>query len=147
LDLKSKTYMKRVLLISSLFVFLYACNSSDDTSSATPETTPPKEKETPEVTEKAPDLSTNPDYEKGLALVAKSGCLACHSVSEKIIGPSYREIANKYAGMSDTIVTHLANKVRAGGTGVWGTNVMAPQPHIPQEDAEAMVRYVLLLKN
>jgi cytochrome c len=135
--------MKRVLFISSLFLFLYACNSNEKTPD-----TASNEKETPEIKEKEPeDLSSNPDYQKGLALVAKSGCLACHSIEDKIIGPSYREVANKYAGMSDTIVTHLANKVREGGTGVWGTAVMAPQPHIPQEDAEAMVRYVLLLKN
>ena len=93
------------------------------------------------------DNTKDPAYEKGLGLIAKSDCLTCHKVDEKITGPSYRDVANKYAGMSDTIVTHLASKVIGGGNGVWGDVFMLPHPGISKEDAEAMVKYILLLKN
>lgn len=92
------------------------------------------------------DVSKNPDYQKGLALVSKSNCLTCHKVDEKLTGPPYREVANKYAGMSDTIITHLAKKIMNGGNGVWGEIFMTPHPDISQTDAEAMVKYILLLK-
>ncbi|HPG12254.1 MAG TPA: cytochrome c class I, partial [Chitinophagaceae bacterium] len=62
-------------------------------------------------------------------------------------GPSYRDIANKYGSMSDTIISHLAGKIIAGGNGVWGDVFMTPHAGLSKEDAEAMVEYILLLKN
>ncbi len=91
-------------------------------------------------------LSANPDYQKGLALVAANKCMTCHQIDTKLQGPPYREVANKYAGMPDTIITHLAKKVITGGNGVWGEIFMIPHPAISQADAEAMVKYILLLK-
>jgi cytochrome c len=94
----------------------------------------------------AGDISENPDYKAGLALISKSDCLTCHKVDEKITGPSYRDVANKYASYPDTIVSHLAGKVRKGGNGVWGEIMMLPHSALSQEDAETMVKYILLLK-
>src|SRR5258708_20871304 len=74
----------------------------------------------------ASDITENPDYKAGLALISKSDCLTCHKVDEKLTGPSYRDVANKYAGLPDTIVTHLADKIRSGGSGVWGEIMMLP---------------------
>jgi len=91
-------------------------------------------------------LSDNPVYKKGLGLIAKSDCLTCHKVDEPLTGPKYRDVANKYGSYSDTIVAHLAKKIISGGTGVWGQIPMIPHPQIAQEDAEAMVKYILLLK-
>jgi cytochrome c len=132
--------MKRVFLVPIVLLTLAACNS---------ETKPPEEKKE-EAAAPAPaatDISQNPDYQKGLALIAKSDCLTCHSVAEKINGPSYKDVANKYAAMPDTIVSHLAKKIISGGYGVWGEIPMIPHPSLSQEDAEAMVKYVLLLKD
>jgi cytochrome c len=132
--------MKKIipaLLISSILFTGCGGSSSGDKKDET---------KTEEKKEAATDLSSNPDYQKGLALLSKSDCLTCHKVDEKVTGPSYRDVANKYAGTSDTIVTHLANKVRSGGTGVWGEVAMLPHPAVSQEDAEAMVKYILLLK-
>lgn len=101
------------------------------------------------------DLSSNPDYQKGLDLVSSSDCLTCHKVDEKLVGPAYQDVANKYAGV-DTAVTYLAHRIihgvnpAAGDKSDWGdvTNnaVMTPHPQVSEADAEQMVKYVLLLK-
>ena len=99
------------------------------------------------------DLSSNPDYTKGLDLVGASDCLTCHKTSEKLVGPSYQDVANKYAGV-DTAVTYLAHRIINGvGTNDkkdWGdeTNnaIMTAHPQVSEADAEQMVKYVLLLK-
>ena len=91
------------------------------------------------------DLSSNPDYTKGLELVGKSDCLTCHKVNDKLIGPSYKEVANKYEATEENI-SMLASKIIKGGKGVWGEVPMTPHPQISEDDAKAMVKYVLLLK-
>jgi cytochrome c len=91
------------------------------------------------------NISDNPVYQKGMGLAKTSGCFQCHDVRNKVSGPAYQEVANKYADQPDSIVTHLAKKIVAGGEGVWGEVPMPPQP-VTQEDAEALVRYILLLK-
>jgi cytochrome c len=132
--------MKKIvfLLITSAILFACGGNSSSEEK---------KGSMAEEKTESATDISDNPDYQNGLALVSKNDCLTCHKIDEKLTGPSYRDVANKYAGMPDTIVTHLAKKIIHGGTGVWGEIAMTPHPGISLEDAETMVKYVLLLKN
>lgn len=94
---------------------------------------------------KTEDISSNPDYQKGLEITAKSDCFTCHKIDEKNIGPAWRDVANKYAG-SDTAVNYLAKKIKDGGSGVWGTVPMAPHPNLSDEDAKTVARYVLLLK-
>ena len=95
---------------------------------------------------KTADITKDPAYQKGLELISKSDCFTCHQIDDKLTGPPYREVANKYAGLPDTIVSHLAQKVITGGSGVWGQIMMTPHPAVSKEDAEAMVRYILLLK-
>ncbi|TKK66409.1 c-type cytochrome [Ilyomonas limi] len=102
------------------------------------------------------DISQNPDYQKGLDLIGSSDCLTCHKVNEKLVGPSYQDVANKYAGV-DTAVTYLAHRIihgvnpAAGDKSDWAdvTNnaAMTPHPQVSQADAEQMVKYILLLKN
>ena len=92
------------------------------------------------------DITKDPVYQKGLALVAKNQCFTCHNIDGPLTGPSYREVANKYGGWPDTIVEHLAQKVITGGNGVWGEIFMTPHPGISDDDAKAMVQYILLLK-
>ncbi len=91
------------------------------------------------------DLTENRDYKEGLSLVAENRCLICHSVSDRLTGPSYQEIARMYVGYPDTIVSHLAGRIIQGGNGVWGEVRMSPHPKVSQKDAEKMVRYILLL--
>ena len=93
------------------------------------------------------DLSKNPDYQKGLALISKPGnlCLTCHKIDEKLTGPPYREVANKYEN-TEANIKMLAEKVIKGGTGVWGDIIMPPNTSVTKEEAEAIVKYILLLK-
>ncbi len=92
------------------------------------------------------ETAKNPDYEKGLALVAASDCFTCHKVDEKITGPTYREVANKYDN-TEANVKMLAEKIIKGGKGNWGDVIMTPHSGVSQEDAEAMVKYIFTLKN
>lgn len=91
-------------------------------------------------------LETVAPPDKGLDLISKSGCPTCHKGDEVVTGPSFISIAQKYAGIPDTIVTHLASKVIKGGSGVWGQVPMIPHPQISQEDAMLMVKYILAFK-
>jgi len=130
--------MKKVLASLAASVILLACGNNSNNKEQ-------KKEETNTITTTT-DLSQNPDYQKGLELASKSDCFTCHEIDAKKTGPAYREVANKYASYPDTIVSHLANKIIEGGTGVWGNVPMIPHPNLSKEDAEAMVKYVLLLK-
>jgi cytochrome c len=135
--------MKKIILSLAVVTLLFACGSS---SSDKKEEKPEEKKEAEKTEEPASELSDNPVYQKGLALIAKSDCLTCHKVDEPLTGPTYREVANKYASMPDTIIRHLAGKIISGGNGVWGEVFMTPHAGVSVEDAEAMVKYILLLK-
>ena len=128
--------MKKIIVPLAFFLLLTACGGNNNS----------EKKEEGEKKESTTDVSENPDYKKGLGLIAKSDCLTCHKVDDELTGPPYREVANKYAGLPDTIVAHLAGKIIKGGNGVWGETYMTPHPTVSQEDAEAMVKYILLLK-
>jgi cytochrome c len=78
-------------------------------------------------------------------LVLKKNCLACHQVDKRKYGPNFKEIAAKYADQK-TAADVLARKIRRGGTGVWGEDVMPPQPQVSAAEAAALARYVLSLK-
>jgi cytochrome c len=67
--------------------------------------------------------ASKPDAKKATALLQKNGCLICHGMSNKIVGPAYTDIAKKYSGQVD----YLANKIKAGGAGVWGPIPMPAQ--------------------
>lgn len=82
------------------------------------------------------------DIEAGKALIAKSDCFACHKPDGKLVGPSYIEIAKKYAA-TDANVTLLSGKVIKGGSGNWGQIPMAAHPKVSQPDAKKMVKYIL----
>ncbi|MEP6713655.1 MAG: c-type cytochrome [Ferruginibacter sp.] len=127
--------MKKYILTATVIIFCIACNNQTDKG-------PPADTTT---TGKKSAPVDNPDYDAGLDLVAKSDCFSCHKLNEASIGPAYGEIAKKYEN-NPANVTLLATKVIAGGQGVWGQVPMAAHPAIAKEDAEKMVKYILLLK-
>lgn len=128
--------MKKYLVSLSLLALMAACGGSEekkDTAAA------------PTATTTSDDLSSNPDYTKGLELIGKSDCLTCHKVGDKLIGPSYKEVAAKYDNTEENI-TMLAGKIIKGGQGVWGSVPMTAHPAVTEDDAKAMVKYIFLLK-
>ena len=81
----------------------------------------------------------------GEALAKTKGCLVCHGVDKASLGPSYREVAKKYAGDGGA-ATRLVRKVKEGGNGAWGTPPMPPQTHVTDEEARTIVEWVLSLQ-
>ena len=94
---------------------------------------------------KVVDITQTDEYKKGWDVVKGSDCTTCHHIDDKLVGPAWRDVANKYAGQ-DTAVRYLAKKIKDGGSGVWGQVPMASHPNFTQEQAEAVAKYVLLLK-
>lgn len=78
-------------------------------------------------------------------LAVKKNCSACHYVDKRKYGPSFQEIAAKYADQKG-VVDRLAKKIRRGGTGVWGEDVMPSQPQVSAAEARALAAYVLSVK-
>lgn len=79
------------------------------------------------------------------ALAQKSGCLACHSVDKKVVGPAFKEVAAKYKGDAGA-AAKLAEKVKKGGSGVWGQVPMPPNAAVKDEDVKTLVAWVLSQK-
>lgn len=122
--------MKKTMILFTVIAGIWSCGSNEP-KPATAEN-------------KTADISTNPDYQKGLALVLKSDCLGCHKVADNSTGPAYTAVAKRYAGRPG-IVDTLAQKIIKGGSGNWGTIPMAAHPAISEDDAKAMAKYVLTL--
>jgi cytochrome c len=78
------------------------------------------------------------------ALMTKYNCQSCHSIDKKLVGPAFREIAQKYAGSAGAAAS-LADKVRNGSTGAWGPSPMPPSS-VAGGDLSAMVQWILALK-
>ena len=78
-------------------------------------------------------------------LMLANNCLACHQIDKRKYGPNFIEIASKYARDKSVIAT-LATKIKNGGTGVWGEDVMPPQAQVSEADATTMAELILSLK-
>ena len=78
------------------------------------------------------------------AAAQKAGCMACHSMDKKLVGPAYKDVAAKYKGQGDA-VAKLSEKVRKGGSGVWGPIPMSPNPadKISDGDLKDVVSWIL----
>lgn len=81
------------------------------------------------------------------AIVKKARCVACHQIEKKAVGPSYKDVANKYRGDAEAVAT-LSAKVRTGGSGVWGAVPMPPHDaaKISDEDLKSAIEWVLSLQ-
>lgn len=79
------------------------------------------------------------------ALATAKNCMACHAVDKKLVGPSYKEVAAKYAGQKDA-VDKLAAKIVKGGSGVWGPVPMPANAQVNEADAKKLAAWVLTQK-
>ena len=85
------------------------------------------------------------DAKAAEALAQSNGCLACHSIQNKILGPAYKDVSAKYKGDKGA-EAKLVAKVKAGGSGVWGTMPMPPNsPRVKDEDIKTIVQWILTL--
>ena len=80
------------------------------------------------------------DAAAAIALTQKYSCVACHGVDNKIVGPSFRDVAKKYGARADA-VSYLADKIRSGGSGQWGSIPMPPQA-LSEADAQTIAQWL-----
>ncbi|MBX9812257.1 MAG: c-type cytochrome [Burkholderiales bacterium] len=85
------------------------------------------------------------DPKAGEALTKSSGCLACHSIDKKVVGPAFKDVAAKHRNEKGAEAA-LVKKVKAGGKGVWGEIPMPPNAHVKDDDIKSMVQWILSLK-
>lgn len=157
--------MYRIYLISCLSilaVLLGACSDQKDTDQPTPAkaltVTTPKSVEKaespdlkladPEMKEPASPPPTAPQastQDEVLKLAKKIGCLSCHTLDKKRVGPAWMDVAEKYRnqpGARDALI----NTVKQGGSGVWGNAKMPAQsPRVSDEDIATLVGFILNL--
>ena len=92
---------------------------------------------------KAEAVLSNAD---GLKLAQQSGCLVCHGIDKKIVGPAWKDIAAKYRGDAGAEARLIA-KVAKGGGNAWGSVPMpANSPRVSDADIKALVKFTLSLK-
>jgi cytochrome c len=75
-------------------------------------------------------------------LAKSKNCMACHAIDKKLVGPSYKDVAKKYAGQKDA-ADKLVTKIRGGGSGVWGVIPMPANPQVNEADAKKLALWVL----
>ena len=78
-------------------------------------------------------------------LATKKNCMACHAIDKKQVGPSYKDVAAKYAGQKDA-VDKLTQKVMKGGAGVWGAIPMPANPQVSAAEAKQLVDWIMSQK-
>lgn len=79
-----------------------------------------------------------------LALAQSNGCMSCHSVETKVVGPAYKDVAAKYKG-DKAAEQRLIEKVKLGGSGVWGAVPMPPNSQVADKDIKTIVKWILSL--
>ena len=78
-------------------------------------------------------------------LAQKKSCLACHAADKKLVGPSFKDVAAKYAGQTDA-AAKMAEKIQKGGVGAWGQVPMPANPQVNAEEAKQLATWVLSTK-
>lgn len=125
--------MRKYLVTLILISLIASCNNENNKTSSSASTS------------SANAATDSLSITKGAVLITRYDCATCHQVDKKIIGPAFKEVANRYAG-NDTAVTYLANKIINGGGGVWDTIPMSQHINLSELDAELIVKYILSLK-
>lgn len=77
-----------------------------------------------------------------LELATKNSCAACHAADKKLLGPSYQDVAKKYAGQKDA-VAQLSESIKKGGSGKWGPVPMPAQPALNDADLKTLATWIL----
>ena len=126
----------RLYAILLLIVFAWSCGSKSESVNQEDYGSPESKSE--------PIKASENLIAQGEALVKKSDCNTCHHATNTIIGPSHTDVAKKYE-FTNANIEMLADRIIAGGSGVWGKVMMTPHPDLSKDDALKMARYVLSL--
>ncbi len=78
-------------------------------------------------------------------LLKDKGCLVCHAIDKKVVGPAYKDVAAKYRSRKDA-EGYLVKKIEEGSSGVWGQIPMPPNTTVSQAEAHTLAKYLLKLK-
>jgi cytochrome c551/c552 len=93
----------------------------------------------------SPDTLATASADPVQKLLGAHGCVACHALESRVVGPSFKEVAAKYAGDA-AAGERLAEKIRAGGQGAWGNVPMPPNPGVSESEATTLAGWVLQQK-
>lgn len=127
--------MKKIFLSLCVSLVLVSC-SKNETKTA--------ETSVPMLEEPVAEVETAVDpVSEGQQLLEGMDCLTCHKTDAKMIGPSYKEVAQKYTSADIDV---LADNIINGSVGVWGQVPMTPHNGLSKENAKKMVEYILTLK-
>lgn len=124
--------MKNVLLIF-LMIAIASCGNNNST--------PTEQNAKPTATVNNEDVSAT-------AMFKSTDCGTCHKRTENFVGPSFTEIATRYANAADTTIAQLAATIIHGSSGKWkgSLSAMTAHPSLSQTEATDMVKYILQVK-
>jgi cytochrome c len=132
----------RSYLILILFIF-GAC--TDKPVQDAIDTSPQKEQEYIRAIEGEDEELDEELITRGEVLISYSDCAECHKTDKRAKGPAFLDIAKRYPN-TQAYINLLTRKVISGGTGSWGSPIMSPHPDLKENDAKAMVSYILSLE-
>jgi cytochrome c len=127
--------MKNVI-ISLICTIIFGCNSNNEKYSNSTSSTD-------SLINSAGNIADS-NYREGARLIAANDCFTCHRVEQKIVGPSYREVAAKYH-FNEGNVENLSHSIVYGSKGLWGNKEMTAHSTLDPKDAKEMARYILSL--
>ena len=140
--------MKKIIIAISFLAFMVSCSSGGEQQPTDPDMDATVAQDDSVYKEESGDASeetasADSSLEAGLALIEGSDCRTCHQNDTKVIGPSYKEVAEKYSEEDiDVLVSHIID----GSVGIWGEIPMTPHLDLSEEDARLMVKYILSLE-
>lgn len=140
--------MKNIIIAISFLAFMVSCSSGGEQQPTDPDMDATVAQDDSVYKEDSGDASeetasADDSLEAGLALIEGSDCRTCHQNDTKVIGPSYKEVAEKYSEEDiDVLVSHIID----GSVGIWGEIPMTPHLDLSEEDARLMVKYILSLE-
>jgi cytochrome c len=82
----------------------------------------------------------------GQLLARRLNCMSCHAVERTLLGPSFADIAGRYDGKPEAR-GYLAQKVRTGGVGAWGSAPMPANTQVDAQQAYLLVDWILQTKH
>ena len=85
------------------------------------------------------------DAAAAIELAKNNGCLSCHATNEKIVGPAYAAVADKYKDDKEA-VANLVQSIQYGSKGKWGRIPMPPHPSMSAGDIKTLAQWVLTIK-